>query len=64
MIYSNHIDKWIDNFIWFQDKFKEYDIYPFVLYLLEVRNAEWNKSQIIDMGIFMRFLVKYYLAKF
>lgn len=64
MIYSNQIEQWIDNFIWFQGMFKKYDISPFQLYLLEVRNAEWNKSQIIEMGIFMRFLVKYYLKYF
>jgi hypothetical protein len=29
MIYSNQIEQWIDNFIWFQDMFKKYDISPF-----------------------------------
>ena len=34
MLYWN-IEKWKDNFLWFQEMFCKYDIHPFNLYLLE-----------------------------
>jgi len=40
MIYSNNIERWKDNFLWFQENFKKYDIPWLSMYLLEVRNVE------------------------
>lgn len=60
MIYSNGVEKWIDNFLWFQEMFKKYDIPFFYIYLLEVRNVEWTKQQIKDFYKFMRFICNYY----
>jgi sulfatase maturation enzyme AslB (radical SAM superfamily) len=59
MIYSNKIEDWIKNFLWFQDNFKKHDI-PFdALYLLEVRNEEWNKIQIKEYYKLIRFIVNW-----
>jgi len=61
MIYSNNIDKWKDNFLWFQEMYKKYDIPWSNLYLLEVRNAEWTDQQIRDYMEFIKFLVRWSL---
>jgi radical SAM protein with 4Fe4S-binding SPASM domain len=59
MIYSNNIEKWWDNFMWFQEKFKEYGFPPNSLYLLEVRNAEWTEEQSKHLYEFMRKLANW-----
>lgn len=59
MVYSNNIEKWIDNFLWFQDNFKKYGIGWHNIYLLEVRNIEWTKQQTNDYAKFIKFLVKW-----
>lgn len=56
MIYSNNISKWIDNFNWFQKKFEEYNIPWNNLYLLTVRNQEWNKQDILDLRDFITYI--------
>ena len=59
MIYSENIEKWKDNFLWWQENFEKYGI-PFDhLYLLEVRNAEWNKEQLREFYKFIRFVVNW-----
>ena len=57
MVYSNKIEDWPKNFLWFQEMFNKYDIPWSILYLLEVRNAEWSQRQIIDFGKFVKFLI-------
>lgn len=64
MIYSKHIEKWKDNWLWFQENFEKYDMGPFPIYLLEVRNAEWNKRQIKEYYKFIRFLIRWTREKF
>jgi len=59
MIYSENIEKWKENFLWFQENFKKYGIPWTTLYLLEVRNAKWTSRQIIELGKFLNFLVKW-----
>jgi len=59
MIYSNGIEKWKDNFLWFQEMFKKYDLPFHNLYLLEVRNKEWNIKQCQEFEKFVNFLVKW-----
>jgi len=62
MVYSNLIENWIKNFLWFQEKFKKFSI-PFSnLYLLEVRNSEWSEKQIKDYMDFIDFLIKWTFA--
>jgi len=57
MIYSKNIEKWKDNFLWFQDMLKKYDIPFHSVYLLEVRNVEWSAKQIYEFGEFIKFLI-------
>lgn len=59
MVFSNKIENWIENFLWFQKMFIKYNKDPFSIYLLEVRNSGWSKEQSINMAFFMRFLVKF-----
>lgn len=59
MVYSEEIDKWIDNFLWFQENFERYGIDWKSLYLLEVRNAEWSKSQLKSFYKFIRFVINW-----
>jgi len=59
MVYSNEIDKWIENFLWFQDNFEKYDIPYENIYLLEVRNKEWTIEQCKKFSEFLEFLVEW-----
>jgi radical SAM protein with 4Fe4S-binding SPASM domain len=59
MIYSDNIEKWIENFLWFQEMFKKYDIPAFMLYLLEVRNAEWTIEQINEFQKFYDYIINW-----
>jgi len=59
MIYSNGIELWQKNFLWFMDMYEKYELPKDSLYLLEVRNEEWNEKQIYELYKFMRFLVRY-----
>ena len=61
MIYSDHIDSWISNFLWFQEMLKKYDIPWLNIYLLEVRNKEWNTDSILGFEEFISFLIKWVL---
>jgi len=42
MVYSKGIELWPKNFDWFQENFKRFDIPWDAIYLLQVRNVEWN----------------------
>lgn len=64
MIYSKKIEKWKDNFLWFQEQFKKYDIDWKNLYLLQVRNVEWNEKELKDFYDFIYFLCEYSWNKF
>lgn len=59
MIYSENMEKWKDNFLWFQENFKKHDIYWQSLYLLEVRNPEWTRTQLKEFYKFVRFVIKW-----
>ncbi|MEW6106196.1 MAG: hypothetical protein AB1563_07520 [Bacillota bacterium] len=59
MVYSRGIERWQDNFLWFQDGFKRHGIPPEALYLLEVRNEEWSAGQVAEFAKFIRFLVEW-----
>ena len=51
MIYSNNIEHWIDNFLWYLNES------PTSLYLLEVRNMEWTPEQCAQIFYLMRFII-------
>jgi radical SAM protein with 4Fe4S-binding SPASM domain len=57
MVYSSRIEYWKQNFLWFQENFKKYDIPFFDIYLLEVRNKEWTVKQMAEFSDFIRFLM-------
>jgi hypothetical protein len=59
MIYSNKIEKWKDNWLWFQEMMSKYKMDFRSIYLLEVRNAEWTKKQLKDYYEFIRFLISW-----
>ena len=59
MIYSEKIEDWKKNWLWFQENMKKYDIPMVNIYLLEVRNVEWNKKQIQDYYKFVRFVLNW-----
>jgi len=59
MVYSNGIEHWVDNFLWFMQMYDKYEIPYGNLYLLEVRNAEWTPKQIIELCKFVRFIIKF-----
>lgn len=57
MLYSENIEKWKDNWLWFQAMLEKYKL-PFnSIYLLEVRNIEWSQKQITDFEEFLTFLI-------
>jgi len=64
MVYHQNIDKWIDNFEWFQENFKKYNIPWHSIYLLEVRNNGWNKDSIKNYTKFYRHVLDFVLNKF
>jgi len=59
MIYSNGIELWKKNFLWFMEMYEKYNLPKESLYLLEVRNEEWSVKQIYEFYKFTRFLVGY-----
>jgi len=56
MVYSNGIEKWKDNFLWFQGMFEKYGLPWDSLYLLEVRNQEWSAKQCLELEKLIRFV--------
>jgi radical SAM protein with 4Fe4S-binding SPASM domain len=59
MIYSDNVEHWQKNWLWWQEKMEEYEIPMGSIYLLEVRNKEWNRDQIKEFYKFTRFLVNW-----
>lgn len=64
MIYSKGIDQWIKNFTWFQDAMHKNDIWWQDLYLLEVRNEDWNQDNLKDFMQFYMYLFDWIYTKF
>ena len=56
MVYAENIDKWIKNFDWFIDLIQRHNMPLDALYLLEVRNAKWTKSQLQEFSKFIRYI--------
>ena len=59
MLYSKDIDKWKQNFLWFQEKMAEHGVPWQDLYLLHVRNEEWTSENIQDLMDFVEFLFEW-----
>lgn len=56
MLYSRGMDQWIRNFEWFQEMMAKYDIPWDSIYLLHVRNEEWNAQEIAASNRFIEYL--------
>lgn len=59
MVYSKDIDKWKQNFLWFQEKMAQHNIPWQDLYLLHVRNEEWTNENLQDLMNFVEFLFEW-----
>lgn len=59
MVYSQGIEHWQENFMWFQEKMAVHGIPWDSLYLLQVRNAEWTEAQNKACYDFVRYLLRY-----
>lgn len=59
MVYSADIELWKKNFFWFQEMFRKYGMLHKRIFLLEVRNFEWNKEQVKDFYNFVKFLYRW-----
>lgn len=57
MVYSRNIDAWPQNFLWFQEMMEKHNIPWESLYLLHVRNEEWNYDQTKSLCKFMEFVL-------
>ena len=63
MVYSKNIEKWKDNFLWFQENMAKNEIPWDFLYLLQVRNEEWNQEQLKELEYFIDFLYSWVYEK-
>jgi len=59
MVYSEHVEDWEKNWMWFQENFTKHKLPWRNIYLLEVRNVEWTNKQMEDFGKFVEFLIKW-----
>lgn len=58
MVSAQSVKYWIENYQWWEEKFKEYDMNIYSLMMLEVRNADWTDESINDYNIFMNYLIE------
>ena len=59
MIYSQNIEHWPANFLWFQKMFVEHGIPWDALYLLHVRNVEWDRDSTVKFQDFISWLIEW-----
>lgn len=59
MIYSQNIEHWPANFLWFQKMFIEYGLPWDGIYLLHVRNAEWDRNSTVEFQNFISWLIEW-----
>lgn len=57
MVASCNVDKWIENYLWWEKMCKKYDRPLNNLMMLEVRNAGWTDKNIADYVDFLKFLM-------
>jgi len=58
MIHSSNIRDWKKNINWYFDMLIKYNISFAQLYLLEVRNNDWSREEIILYGEFIEYLIE------
>lgn len=60
MVSANSIHKWIENYDWWQNMFKKYDMNPYEYGMyLEVRNDEWDVEKICQYIKFLNHMIDY-----
>ncbi|MHA1286146.1 MAG: SPASM domain-containing protein [Candidatus Thorarchaeota archaeon] len=59
MIAPENIEHWKENWLWFQENFLRHQIAFSNIYLLEVRNPNWDKKQTLQFGEFIEFLIEW-----
>lgn len=64
MIASENIEAWKKNFLWFEKMFNKYNIPIESLYLLEVRNYNWDKKTLKKFSEFLEFLIRHMFNKY
>lgn len=57
MVAAKSSKDWIENYKWWQKKYKEYDMDIGNIMMLEVRNNDWTQECIDDYNEFMKFLI-------
>lgn len=60
MVAAITIEKWIDNFKWFEKKFKEYNMNIWDAMFLEVRNDDWTEEKISSYIKFLNYMLEFY----
>lgn len=60
MLSPENIHVWKENYLWFAEMFEKYNIPLKSMYLLEVRNWNWNKQNISDFVDFINFVMDYW----
>jgi radical SAM protein with 4Fe4S-binding SPASM domain len=63
MIAAKNIDKWKDNWLWWQDKLEKYGFQWDKIYLLEVRNNDWDEKSCQDYSEFLEFVLDWTFEK-
>ena len=63
MLYFDGIDKWKDNFDWFQSMFAKYDIPWHNIYLLQVRNDGWTPETNRSLYDFIDYITQFAYKK-
>ena len=63
MVYSKNIDKWPQNWDWFQEMMQKYEIPWESIYLLQVRNEEWTEQNVQDLQKFIEHLYAFVWEK-
>lgn len=63
MIAANSVDKWIENFQWWEQMCEKYETSADQVMLLEVRNDEWTEDKIEHYKKFLDFLINRYKEK-
>ena len=58
MVASVSVDRWIENYAWWEDMFNKYDMDIGNLMMLEVRNNDWTPESIEHYNKFMTALMK------
>ena len=59
MVAARGIEKWCNNFDWFIEQMKVHNISDSFLYLLEVRDGDWQKQHYIEYEKFLRHIYYY-----